>query len=92
MTDDERLTRIEQQLDELLEISEEQTELMLQARRAARWGFWLKVVIWAFVLVVPFLVIGQLLKTFMPGEGFGALNSQQVQNAIDAYTTGFQGQ
>lgn len=93
MTDEERLTRIEQQLSDLLEVAEENNELLLQTRRAARWSLWLRVVIWAIVLALPFLLIGPLLRAIVPGGVpgsstttlFGLPSAEQLQEALDTY-------
>lgn len=93
MPEEERLARIEQQLEELLELTEENNELLLQTRRAARWSLWLRLVIWAAVLLLPFLLIGPILRAIVPagvpgasGTGmFGLPSPEQLQEALETY-------
>ena len=90
MPEDERLTHIEQRVDELLEITEENNELLRQARREARLGIVVRVAIWAIVLALPFLLIGPILSAIMPvgvtgGGLFGLPSGDQLRDMFETY-------
>lgn len=92
--DDEKMTlaRVEQLLEENLELAEENNRLLRELRRAGRISFWLKLVLWAAVLILPFLLIGPLLEALVPaasgsqGSSFlGFPSPDQLQEALDIY-------
>lgn len=93
MPEEERLARIEQRLEELTELAEENNELLLQTRRAARWSLWLRLAVWAAVLALPFLLIGPILRAIVPagvpGSStttlFGLPSAEQLREAFDTY-------
>jgi hypothetical protein len=92
MSDDlMQLTRIEQLLQENLEAAQETNDMIRDMRRTARWGFWLKVLVWAAVIILPFLLLKPILETFVPaaaGSGtgvFGFPSGDELKGVLDAY-------
>ena len=87
------LTRVEQLLQENLELSEENNKLLRDLRRTARLGFWFKLLIWAAVIILPFLLLKPILETLVPATGageagfsiFGLPSQDQLEGVIDAY-------
>ena len=85
-----QLTRIEQLLEDNLEATQEVNERVRSMQRAARWGFWLKAVIWAAVIILPFLLLKPILQTFVPATGadsgfFGFPSQADLEKALDSY-------
>jgi hypothetical protein len=90
MPEEERLSRIEQQLEDLQELVEENNGLLRQTRSAARWSLGLRIAVWAVILVLPFLLIGPILRAIVPagatGTGaFGMPSAEQLQDALNTY-------
>lgn len=95
MDTDQRIGKLEERLEELLEISEENNSILRSMERTARWSFWGKLLIWIIVLVLPFIVLGPFLKALIPGiptSGSGGLfglpSSEQVKELLNAYSSG----
>ena len=90
------LTRVEQLLEETRELAEENNRLLRDLRRTARMGFWFKVLLWAAVIILPFLLLKPILETLVPaartgdqGVGvFGLPSEAQLEGIIDAYQGG----
>lgn len=90
------LTRVEQLLEENLELAEENNKLLHDLRRTARLGFWFKLLVWAAVIILPFILLKPILETLIPaartGEGgvgvFGLPSQEQLENVIDTYQGG----
>lgn len=96
--DDEKmtLTRVEQLLQQNLELTEENNRLIREVRRTGRVSFWFRLALWAIVLILPFLLIGPILEAVVPaaagGQGgslFGLPSSSQLQEVFDAYQGNF---
>lgn len=91
MNDDSmQLTRIEQLLEENLEVAQETNEMLRDLRRTARWGFWLRLLVWAAVIILPFLLLKPILETLVPATGtgsgpFGFPSQEQLKEVLDAY-------
>jgi hypothetical protein len=92
MNDDHgmQLTRIEQLLEDNLEATQENNERIRSMQRAAKWGFWLKVVVWAAVIILPFLLLKPLLQTLVPATGggnglFGFPSQADLEKALNSY-------
>lgn len=93
MPDETDIARLEQLLEETKEIAEENNQLLREIRRNWRISFWIKVVLWAAVLVLPFLLIGPILNAIVPAvsgqqngvEVFGIPDSAELQQLIDTY-------
>lgn len=88
-----QLARIEQLLEENLEIAEETNNMLRDLRRWNRAGFWFRVLVWAAVIVLPFLLLKPIIETLVPslggntpGNGFFGLPSQaDIERAIESY-------
>jgi hypothetical protein len=93
--DEERMamTRIEQLLEDNLELAEENNRILRDLRRVGRWGFWLRLLLWAAVIILPFLLLRPIISTLIPGatsDGagfsvFGLPNQEQLKDVLDAY-------
>ena len=64
--------------------------LHVDLRRTARWGFWLKVVVWGAIIILPFLLLKPILETLVPAAGagsglFGLPSQGDLEKALDAY-------
>lgn len=86
------LARVEQLLEENLEIAEENNRLLRDLRRTGRIAFWLKLVLWAVVLILPFLLIGPIIEALVPaasngqnGSFLGLPSPEQLQQVLDLY-------
>jgi hypothetical protein len=87
------MARIEQLLEENLQLAEENNRLLRDLRRVGRWGFWLRLLLWAAVIILPFLLLRPILTTLVPGatnDGagfsiFGLPNQEQLKDVLDAY-------
>lgn len=95
MDDDKRITRLEETLDELLELAEENNKILIKMERAARWSFWGRLLIWILVLALPFIVLAPFLHALVPGlsgmEGkglFGLPSGEQTKALFEAYKSG----
>jgi hypothetical protein len=96
MNDEQQMsiTRLEQLLEENLELAEENNRLIREIRRTGRIAFWLKLVLWATVLILPFLLIGPILAALIPAAGgasgstFGIPTAEQFQSLLEAYQGG----
>lgn len=95
MDQEQRIARLEEQLDDLLELAEENNKILISMQRTARWSFWGKLLIWIIVLVLPFIVLGPFLKALVPGiaggDGkslFGLPSETQVKALLEAYKQG----
>lgn len=76
--DETTVSRLEQLLEDTLELAEENNKMLHRIERTARWSFWTKAIMWIAVLVLPFLLIGPLLHTLLPisdtaGAGHGSI-------------------
>lgn len=99
MPDETDFARLEQILEETKEIAEENNQILRELRRNWRVSFWIKVVLWALVLILPFLLIGPVLNAIVPavsgeqnGVGvFGVPDTAELQQLIDTYRQGTEG-
>lgn len=95
MDDSQNLSRIEQLLEDTLELAEENNRMLQQIQRTMRWSFWGKLVLWVVVLGLPLFFLGPILKSFtqLPGAGggaqsvFGLPSAEQLQELIDSYNS-----
>ena len=92
MDEQQRIARIEERLDEIFELTEENNVKIKSLERTARWSFWGRLLIWVIVLILPFIVLGPLLKSIVPGLApnnghslFGLPSEQQLQQLLDTY-------
>lgn len=84
--------RIEQLAEETRALAEENNRLLREARRFARIGIALRILVWLVVLVVPLLVVGSVIRAIapIPVDGtapglFGLPSGEQLQDVLDAY-------
>ena len=88
------LTRIENLLTEQMDLIRDTNKVVHSIRRTNWITFWLKVILWTAVIVLPFFFIGPLLKTFVPSLGssegtvFGFPSAADIQKALQNYRTG----
>lgn len=93
MPDETDIARLEQLLEETKEIAEENNQLLREIRRNWRISFWIKVALWAAVIILPFLLIKPILDAIVPavngqqnGVGvFGVPDTAELQQLIDTY-------
>lgn len=91
MNDDSmQLNRIEHLLQENLEVAQETHDMVRDLRRTAWWGFWLRVLVWAAVIILPFLLLKPILETLVPSAGtgsgiFGFPSQEDLKGVLDAY-------
>lgn len=89
--DEQAFSRLEQLLQDTLEVAEENNELLHKIQRQARWSFWGKIIIWVLVLGLPLLFLGPILKSIVPYTGtaphsvFGLPSAEQLDAVISAY-------
>lgn len=93
MDDSQNLSRLEQLLEDSLELAEENNRLLLQIQRTMRWSFWGKLVLWVVVLGLPLFFLAPILKslTQLPGAGagsqsvFGLPSAEQLKALVETY-------
>ena len=92
--DEMTATRVQQLLEENLQLTQETNEMVREMRRLGRIMFWIKLVLWAFVIILPFLLIGPILEAMFPvtaegaGPGlnlFGFPSQETLERALDSY-------
>ncbi len=89
--DEQTIARLEQLLQDTLEVAEENNALLLAMQRRARWALFGKIVIWIILLGVPLLFLGPLLHTILPYSAnepktiFGLPSPAQLQEIISTY-------
>ena len=94
--DENNTARIEQLLEETLELAEENNRLLLSIQRTGRWAFWGKLLFWVIILVLPLIFIGPILDAILPvplseagsGSVFGLPSAEQLQILMEAYGAG----
>ena len=93
MDDDKlQLTRVEQLLEENLQVAEETNKMLRDMRRWNRINLFFRVIIWAAIIILPFLLLKPILESLVPaasgvpGSGFLGFPSQaDIERAIDSY-------
>lgn len=95
MDPEQRFAQLEDRIEELLEMVEDNNRRLRSINRSLRWSFWGRLIIWVIVLALPFIVLGPLLKTLvpgLPGSGsngvVGLPSAQQLQSLLNAYKAG----
>lgn len=95
MDPEQRIAKLEQRVEDLMEIAEENNHLLHSMRTTLRWSFWGRLLIWIIVLALPFLFLGHILKAVVPGlpsgqdkSLFGLPSTNQVKALLDAYKSG----
>lgn len=87
------LARIEQQIADLHEVTDENNELLLSMRRLSRVALFAKVLIWIAIIIIPFLLIGPIIDALVPALGsgqnssglFGFPSPDQIEELINTY-------
>lgn len=100
MDDSQNLSRLEQLLEDTLEVAEENNRMLNQIQRTMRWSFWGKLVLWVVLLGLPIFFLGPILKSLTPLQGagggsqgvFGLPSAEQLQELIDSYNSSTTGQ
>ena len=92
MNDEATISRLEQLLQDSLELAEENNKLLRSLLRTNRFAFWVKAVMWLVILVLPFILLGPLLRTLIPvsdtskaGSLFGFPSPTEIQNIVNSY-------
>jgi hypothetical protein len=94
--DEQALARIEQLLQDTLEVAEENNKLLLQMQRTARWAFIGKIILWIVLLGLPLLFLGPLLNALFPytsaesGSVFGLPSPEQLEQLMSTYQSATQ--
>lgn len=91
--DDQNYSRLEQLLQDNIELTQENNKILRSLQRTMRWSFWGKLLLWIIVLVLPFIFLGPLLHTLIPAsnsEGntkslFGLPSADQIQSLLKTY-------
>lgn len=89
--DEQAVSRLEQMLQDTLELAEENNELLRKIHRQQRVAFWGKLLLWILVLGLPLLFLGPILHAifpYVPSEShgvFGLPSPDQVKTILDAY-------
>jgi hypothetical protein len=89
--DEQTITRLEQMLQDTLELAEENNELLRKIQRQQRVAFWGKLLLWILVLGLPLLFLGPILHAlfpYVPGQSqsvFGLPSADQVKALMNAY-------
>lgn len=89
--DEQTISRIEQLLQDTLEVAEENNELLRKIQRQQRVAFWGKLLLWVLVLGLPILFLGPILHALFPyapseSQGiFGLPSADQVKTLLNAY-------
>lgn len=91
--DEQTISRLEQLLEDNLELAEENNKMLLQIRSSQRWSFWGKLVLWILVLGLPVLFLGPILRSVLPApyqdaqskSVFGLPSAEQVKALLQAY-------
>jgi len=100
--DEEKIAqqRVERLLEEHIELSRETNRMVRDLRRWTRIGFWTRIGIWLVAIVLPLILIGSLIKSFVPAVGgssstapaglnaFGLPSQEQLQQTIELYLNG----
>jgi hypothetical protein len=85
-----QLTRLEHLLQENLEVAKETNVMLRDMRRLGRVWFWLRLLIWAMVIILPLLLLKPIIETLIPAAGngssfFGFPTQEDLERAIDSY-------
>ncbi len=95
MDESQNLSRIEQLLEDTLEVAEENNRMLQQIQRTMRWSFWGKLVLWVVVLGLPLFFLAPILKslTQLPSAGagaqsvFGLPSAEQLKALVETYNS-----
>jgi len=86
-----QLARVEQMLEENLQVTEETNRMLREMRRWSRVGIFLRVFIWAALIILPLLLLKPILESLVPaaggaGSGFLGFPTQaDLEKALDSY-------
>ena len=91
------LARLEQLMEENLELAEENHRMLKEMRRMGRVSFWTRVVLWALVIILPLLLLKPVLNMLFPVTGDdtvpglnvpGFPSKEDIERAIRTYESG----
>lgn len=93
MTDEATISRLEQLIEDSIELAEENNKLLRSLVRTTRFAFWAKALMWLIILVLPFIFLGPLVRTLIPasntgaagGNLFGLPSPTEIQQIFNAY-------
>jgi hypothetical protein len=94
MIDEASISRLEQLIEDSMELAEENNKLLRSLVRTTRFAFWAKAVMWLAILVLPFIFLGPLVRTIIPaadtgkaagGNLFGFPSPAEIQNIVNSY-------
>lgn len=84
--------RVEQLLQENLQIAEETNKMLREMRRWMRINFIFRIVMWAAIIILPLLLLKPLIEAFVPatsgiqGSGFLGIPTQaDLEKALESY-------
>lgn len=83
MTEEIQLARLEQLLEENLELAEENNKLLREMRRWSRLGVFVKVILWAAVIILPFLLLKPVIEQLFPAAT--GISDPAFQEVLDMY-------
>ncbi|MDB5190254.1 MAG: hypothetical protein JWN49_580 [Parcubacteria group bacterium] len=92
MNDEATISRLEQLLEDSIELAEENNKLLRSLLRSNRIAFWAKALMWIIILILPFILLGPLVRTLVPaadtskaGSVFGFPSPTEIQNIVNSY-------
>ncbi|MEO6536551.1 MAG: hypothetical protein ABIT47_02575 [Candidatus Paceibacterota bacterium] len=93
MNDEASISRLEQLVQDSIDLAEENNKLLRTLVRTGRLAFWTKAVMWLLILVLPFILLGPFVRTFIPasdtskagGSLFGFPSPTEIQDIMNSY-------
>ncbi|CAN5707529.1 hypothetical protein BH11PAT2_BH11PAT2_06300 [soil metagenome] len=92
MNDEANISRLEQLIQDSIELAEENNKLLRSLLRTSRFAFWAKAFMWVVILILPFFLLGPLVKTLIPsadtskaGSIFGFPSPTEIQTIVNSY-------
>ncbi len=93
MNDEATISRLEQLVQDSIDLAEENNKLLRSLVRTTRFAFWAKALMWVVVIILPFIFLGPLVRTLVPayntgatgGNLFGFPSPTEIQNIVNSY-------
>jgi hypothetical protein len=88
---EQAIRRIEDLLEDQMEIVEDTNKVVHSIRRTNRYAFFAKIILWTLVIVLPFIFIGPIIKSIFPTSDttgvnvFGIPSIPEIQKAVQTY-------
>jgi len=82
-----QLARVEQLLEENLQVAEETNSMLRDMRRWSRIGVFFKIILWSAVIILPFLLLKPIIEQLVPASN-GVPDSalqERLEQALDLY-------